>query len=44
MTEEEMVRWHYNSMDIGWVDSVSWKWTGRPGVVQYMVLQRIRHD
>jgi len=44
MTEEEMVRWYHNSMDIGWVDSVSWRWTGRPGVVQYMVLQRIRHD
>ena len=27
-----------------WVDSRSWWWTGRPGVLQSMGLQRIRHD
>ena len=27
-----------------WVDSGSWWWTGRPGVVQFMGSQRIRHD
>ena len=27
-----------------WVKSRSWWWTGKPGVLQSMVLQRIRHD
>ena len=27
-----------------WVDSGSWWWTGRPGVLQFMELQRVRHD
>ena len=27
-----------------WVDSVSWWWTGRPGVLQFMGLQRVGHD
>ena len=27
-----------------WVDSGSWWWTGRPGVLQFMGLQRVRHD
>ena len=27
-----------------WVNSRSWWWTGRPGVVQSMGLQRVRHD
>ena len=27
-----------------WVNSGSWWWTGRPGVLQSMVLQRVRHD
>ena len=27
-----------------WVNSGSWCWTGRPGVVQFMGLQRVRHD
>ena len=27
-----------------WVDSGSWWWTGRPGVLQFMGLQRSRHD
>ena len=26
------------------VDSGSWWWTGRPGVLQFMGLQRVRHD
>ena len=25
-----------DSMDMGWVDSRSWWWTGRPGVLQFM--------
>ena len=27
-----------------WVDYRSWWWTGRPGVLQSMGLQRVRHD
>ena len=27
-----------------WVDSGSWWWTGRPGVLQFMRSQRVRHD
>ena len=27
-----------------WVDSRSWWWTGRPGMLQFMGLQRIGHD
>ena len=27
-----------------WVDSGSWWWTGRPGVLQSMRLQRVEHD
>ena len=28
----------------GWVSSGSWWWTGRPGVLQSMGLQRVGHD
>ena len=27
-----------------WVDSGSWWWTGRPGVLQFMGFQRVGHD
>ena len=27
-----------------WVDSGSWCWTGRPGMLQFMGSQRVRHD
>ena len=27
-----------------WVNSGSWWWTGSPGVLQFMGLQRVRHD
>ena len=27
-----------------WVDSGSWWWTGRPGVLQFMGLKRVGHD
>ena len=27
-----------------WVNSGSWWWTGRPGMLQSMWLQRVRHD
>ena len=31
-------------MDLIWVDSGNWLWTGRPGMLQFMGLQRVRHD
>ena len=40
-TEDEMAGWHH------WLDgheSGSWWWTGRPGVLQFMGSQRVRHD
>ena len=33
-----------NSMDWIWVSSGTWWWTGKPGVLQSMGLQRVRHD
>ena len=27
-----------------WVNSRSWWWTGRPGILQFMGSQRVRHD
>ena len=33
-----------DSMDMSWVNSRSRWWTGRPGVLQFMGLQRVRHD
>ena len=33
-----------NSWTWVWVNSVSWWWTGRPGVLQFMGSQRVRHD
>ena len=42
MTENEMtssIQWTWV-----WVNSGSWWWTGRPGVLQSMGSQRVRHD
>ena len=33
-----------NSMTWVWVNSGSWWWTGRPGVLQFMGSQRVKHD
>ena len=33
-----------DSMDVGWVVSGSWWWTGRPGVLHFIGSQRIGHD
>ena len=45
MTEDEMVGWH-DRLDGRWVwvNSGSWWWTGRPGVLQSMGSQRVGHD
>ena len=45
--ERQSMRWLdaiTDSMDLGWVNSGSWWWTGRPGVLQFMGLQRVGHD
>ena len=39
MTEDVMVRWTWV-----WASSRSWWWTGKPGMLQSMELQRVRHD
>ena len=46
MTEDEMVGWHHrlNGLNGVWVSSGSWWWTGRPGVLQSLGLQRVGHD
>ena len=43
-TEDEMVGWHHqlNGHEFGY--SGSWWWTGRPGMMQSMRLQRVRHN
>ena len=41
-TEDEMVGWHHQTWV--WVNSRSWWWTGKPGVVQSMGSQRVRHN
>ena len=33
-----------DSMDMNWINSWSWWWTRRPGVLQSMGSQRVRHD
>ena len=44
-TEDEMAGWHH-WLDGRWVwvNSGSWWWTGRPGVLRFMGLQRVGHD
>ena len=38
-TEDEMTQWTWV-----WVNSGSWWWTGRPGVLRFMGSQRVRQD
>ena len=44
-TENEMVGWHHqlNGHEI-WINSRSWWWTGRPGVLQSMRSRRVGYD
>ena len=45
MTEDEMVGWnHHLNGHWVWAGSRSWWWTGRPGVLQAMGLQRVGQD
>ena len=43
-TEDEMAGWHHWLDGQVWVNSGSWWWTGRPGVLRFMGSQRVRHD
>ena len=40
----QRMRWLDGITDSVWVSSGSWWWTGRPGVLQSMVSQRVRHN
>ena len=44
MTEDEMAGWHHCRWTWVWVNSGSWWWTGRPGVLWFMGSQRVRRD
>ena len=45
MTEDEMAGWHHWLDGCWvWVNSGSWWWTGRPGVLRFTGSQRVRHD
>ena len=43
MTEDKIVGWHHR-LNKQWVNSGSWWWTGRPGVLCFMGSQRVRHN
>ena len=45
MTENEMAGWHHrlDGCGFGWTLGVG-RWTGRPGVLQFMGSQRVGHD
>ena len=42
--EDEMAGWITDSMNMSLGESGSWWRTGRPGVLQFMGSQRVRHD
>ena len=43
-TEDEMVGWHATWLTCVWANSRRWWWTGKPGMLQSMGSQRVRHD
>ena len=43
-TKDEMAGWHHRLDGWVWLNSGSWWWTGRPGVLQFMGSQRVGHD
>ena len=43
-TENEMAGWHHGLDTWVWVNSGSWWWTGRPGVLWFTGSQRVGHD
>ena len=42
MTADEMAGWHHWLDEWVWVNSGSWWWEGRPGVLRFMGSQRVR--
>jgi len=44
MTEDKMVGCIIDSTDMSWADSGRWWSTGKPGILQSMRSQRVRHD
>ena len=44
ITEDEMAGWHHWLDGCVWVNSRSWWWIGRPGLLWFMGSQRVRHD
>ena len=44
MTEDEMAGWHHWLDARVWVNSGSWWWAERPGMLWFMGSQRVRHD
>ena len=43
----QMMRWLdgiTNIMDLVWIASGSWWWTGKPGILKFMGSQRVRHN
>ena len=45
-TVDETIGWHHQPNEHAWVwvNSGSWWWTGRPGILQPMGSQRVRHN
>ena len=43
-TEDEMVGWHHRLNGRVWVSPGRWWWTGKPGILPSMGLQRVGHD
>ena len=43
-TEDETAGWHHWLDGCVWMNSGSWWWTGRPGVLRFMGSQRLGHD
>ena len=43
-TKDEMDGWHHRLDGCVWVNSGSWWWTGRPGVLRFMGSQGVGHD
>ena len=43
-TEDEMAGWHHRLDAHEYMNSGSWWWTGRPGVLWFMGLQRVGHN
>ena len=43
-TEDEMAGWHHQLDQREWLNSRSWLWTGRPGLLWFMDPERVGHD